>query len=58
MEGNSREREREGLTVGKVVGKGGRIKGGKGGSKHEQLHLFPPMRVHFITFISYRNTFY
>jgi hypothetical protein len=31
VEGNSREREREGLTVGKVVGKGGRIKGGKGG---------------------------
>jgi hypothetical protein len=27
-------------------------------SKHEQLHLFPPMRVHFITFISYWNTFY
>jgi hypothetical protein len=27
-------------------------------SKHEQLHLFSPMRVHFITFISYRNTFY
>jgi hypothetical protein len=27
-------------------------------SKHEQLHLFSPMRVHFITFISDRNTFY
>jgi hypothetical protein len=27
-------------------------------SKHEQLHLISPMRVHFITFISYRNTFW
>ena len=27
-------------------------------TKHEQLHLFSPMRIHFITFISYRNTFY
>jgi hypothetical protein len=25
-------------------------------SKHEQLHLFSPMRVHFITFVSYMNT--
>jgi hypothetical protein len=27
-------------------------------TKHEQLHDFSPMRVHFITFINYRNTFY